>query len=98
VIIDDFHIRRTFCATRPLEADSPLLIDPDAELAGAIALQRLEPIAPQEPQIVHGRCVENFKPSVNLPGEALKFPNERARRESRRSRYSHFRNLGVFTP
>jgi hypothetical protein len=37
MVIDDFDIRRTARSTRPQEADSPLRIDPNAELAGTIA-------------------------------------------------------------
>src|SRR4051794_38910801 len=85
VIVDDFHVRRAFRATRPLEADTPLLIDPDAELPSTIAFQRFKPVALQNAKIVERGCrVENFKASISLTCEALKFTNKRARCEARR--------------
>src|SRR5271165_2450522 len=42
VVVDDFDmIWTSWC---PYEADAPLLVDADAVLAGAIALQGLEPV------------------------------------------------------
>jgi hypothetical protein len=77
VVVDDFHIRGAFRAPRPLEAETPLLIDPDAELSGAIAFQGFEPVALQEAQIVQTHCrVENLKAPISLVGEALKISNE----------------------
>ena len=38
-------------AVRPPEADAPLIVDPDAMLAGTVALQFLQPVAGRHPQI-----------------------------------------------
>jgi 3-methyladenine DNA glycosylase/8-oxoguanine DNA glycosylase len=44
MVIDDFHIRRAARTARPCEADSPLRVDPYAELASAIASQSFKTI------------------------------------------------------
>lgn len=77
MVINDLHIRRATLAARPYEADSPLLVDPDAELAGAITLQGFETVAPQHAEIIQPTCgFENLQPPVGLSGKALKFTNE----------------------
>ena len=42
VIIDDLDVRRARRSIRPLKTNTPLVVDPDAVLPLAIALQRLE--------------------------------------------------------
>ena len=48
VIVHDLDVIGVTVA--PPEADPPLLVDPNAELAGAITNQRLEPVARQRGQ------------------------------------------------
>jgi hypothetical protein len=43
VIVHDLHVKRV--AVLPTEADAPLVVDADAPLALAVALEGLEPIA-----------------------------------------------------
>jgi hypothetical protein len=43
MVVDDFDIRRS--SVRPPEADPPLIIDADAVLAEAIALECLQSVA-----------------------------------------------------
>jgi hypothetical protein len=77
MIVDDFDVRSTTRAAWPNEADSPLLVDPDAELAHAIPLQGFEPIASQCAKFIQADGgVENFEATISLPGKALKFTNE----------------------
>jgi hypothetical protein len=77
MVIDDLDIRRSVRASRPYEADSPLHVDPDAELTGSIPLQGFEPIASQRAQFIQtARCVEYFEPSIGLSRKTLKFTNE----------------------
>jgi hypothetical protein len=47
MIVDNFNARGPRRTAGPLEADSPLIVDANTELALAIATQRLEPIAGQ---------------------------------------------------
>jgi hypothetical protein len=49
VVVGDFDIGRSF--RFPVEADSILVIDPNAEPALAAAAQRFEPIGAQRPQV-----------------------------------------------
>jgi hypothetical protein len=53
VIVDDLDVMRAI--TPPTEADPPLIIDPDTELAGSKAFQRLQPIAGRDPQVIQAR-------------------------------------------
>lgn len=77
MVIDDFDVRRTACAARPCEADSPLRVDPYAELTGAITPQDFETIASQRAEFIQTSCgVEDFKASISLSGKTLKFANE----------------------
>jgi len=41
-------------AILPSEGDSILLVDPQAERSGSIALQRLQAVAGREPEILQG--------------------------------------------
>jgi hypothetical protein len=53
VVIDDFDIGWSF--RFPFEADSKLVIDPNAELAFAAAAQRFQPVAAKRAQVFEGR-------------------------------------------
>src|SRR6185312_7111256 len=49
MVVDDFDIGRTsFC---PNEADAPLVVDPDAHLPVAIAMQGLQTVAGRNTQV-----------------------------------------------
>jgi hypothetical protein len=50
VIVDEFHVPGATGA--PGEADTPLIVDSDAVLAGAGAAQLLESVARRYPQVV----------------------------------------------
>src|SRR3954447_17243860 len=79
VIIDNLDIRRPASSARPFKTYPPLIIDADAELAGAIALQGLQSVAPQCPQLVEAcGSIQNFEPAIGLPREPLKLPDEPA--------------------
>src|SRR6185503_9922417 len=52
VIIDNLDVRRARRSVRPLKADAPLIVNPDAVLALAIAFQRFEPVAGQRRQVL----------------------------------------------
>lgn len=54
MIVNDCHIERI--AVGEPEADSPLLVDADAPLALAVALERLQPVGWRKSQIVYARC------------------------------------------
>jgi len=41
---------------RPAEADTPLIIDANAVLAGSIAFQRFQSVARWDPQIIQAPC------------------------------------------
>jgi hypothetical protein len=49
VIVDDFDVFDT--GQGPAEADAPLVVDSDAELADTPALQRLQPVARRHSQV-----------------------------------------------
>jgi hypothetical protein len=79
MVIDYFDVGGTGIPARPLETDPPLDVDPDAVLAGAVTLQRFQPIAPERPQLVQPRgCAENFQSPIRLPGKAAELANELA--------------------
>src|ERR1017187_6550724 len=69
VIIHDLDFVRV--AVTPREADAPAVIDPNAVLAGAVSLQRLQPVAPNSPQIVEARG--SVQPATGACGPALRF-------------------------
>src|SRR5262249_17817461 len=54
VVVDDLD--RLRAALRPPEADAALVIDANAPLSRATALEHLEPIARRQPQIVQTPC------------------------------------------
>jgi hypothetical protein len=77
VVVDDFNILRSRLIAPPNEAYPILLIDPDAELAVAVAAQGLQTIAWQLSEFVEARCrVKDFEPLVRLFCKALEFTNE----------------------
>jgi hypothetical protein len=53
VIVDDLYVVRI--AGTPPKTNAPLIVDPDAVLAGPIALQRLQPVARRNTQKVESR-------------------------------------------
>jgi hypothetical protein len=66
VVVDDLNVLRTCCG--PSEADPPLLVDPDAVVAGSITLQLLQSIARRDSQVVDGiRCIEDEEFSQGSP-------------------------------
>jgi hypothetical protein len=50
VVVDEFDIIST--SVLPREADSPLVVDPDAVLPPSVALERLEAVARRNPQVL----------------------------------------------
>jgi hypothetical protein len=57
VVINNLDIFRV--PVTPSETDTPLIVDPDAVLAGAVTCQSLKPITRREPQVVKpGRGVQ----------------------------------------
>src|SRR5688572_23702396 len=85
MIIDDLDIRWAHGTPRPFEADAPLHVDPDAVLAGPVALQGFETVASKRPQFVQRhRSIENFQSAIGLPRKALEFPYQSALGEGRR--------------
>ena len=66
MVVDNFDIQRR--AVAPFEADSTLIVDPDAVLTGTPSFQGLEPIAwdlPQVSQLLRG--IEHFQLSSRHP-------------------------------
>ena len=54
MIVDDFHV--VGISVSPSEADAPLVVDTDAELPGAIALQRFQPVGRRGAQVRELDC------------------------------------------
>jgi hypothetical protein len=52
VVVDDFYV--VGVAVTPSETDTPLVVDPDAVLAFAIAFEGFEPIGRRYAQIIQG--------------------------------------------
>lgn len=50
MVVNDLHL--LWSSFGPHEADTPLVIDPDAVLPGSVALQRLEPVSRRNAEIV----------------------------------------------
>jgi hypothetical protein len=76
MIIDDLDIDGTGGTFRPFEANPPLVIDADAVLALAVALERFEPIAGQSGKVFQTR--RGFEPvesDFGLSPKAGKLPN-----------------------
>src|SRR3569833_3323100 len=61
-------------AVVPSETDAPLVVDPDAVLARAVALQRLQPVARRTPQnilsnrICHALSIRQLELDAAVPG------------------------------
>ena len=63
----------------PTEADSPLVVDPNAVLSGPISEQRFQPIPRDHPQIGNGwRRVNVIELSLGHYSDTLKLPAELA--------------------
>ncbi len=58
MVVHDLYFRRAGTPLRPLEADSPLIIDADAPLPFASALERLQTIAGHRQVTRTGRCIK----------------------------------------
>jgi hypothetical protein len=77
VTVNNLDIGRARRAIRPLKATAPLPIDPDREPAGAVALQRFEPVAWQSSQSGEiRRRVQNGEPLRGLVLKPLKRPDK----------------------
>ena len=53
VIVDNLHVRWPRCSVRPLEANSPLIVNADAVLALAVTYQRFKTVSRQRREITH---------------------------------------------
>jgi len=72
-----------------LEADAPLLVDPDGILAGAVSPEGFKPVARQDPQRVERqRGVQDGKPPFGLLLESLERSDE----------FTLTEPLGLFVP
>lgn len=63
------YLRIVHIAIVPSKADTPLVIDSDAELTGAAAAELLEPIVWRQAKILQGSCVvqhPEFAPNTIL--------------------------------
>jgi hypothetical protein len=81
MVIDDFDVIGVTFAK--CETDPPPVVDPNAELALAIATQGLKPVRWQPHEILDaGGIVQNAQPPPSLLFERLKFPNRLPREES----------------
>jgi hypothetical protein len=67
VVIDDFHV--VDVTFDPSEADTPLIVDPDAVLAFAVALERLKTIGWRNSQIIKGEGIAEH--TQLAPGHGL---------------------------
>ena len=86
MIVDNLDVERADCPTGPFEANAPLHVDPNAELAGTVALESFETVASQRSQIVKaGRRVKDLEPSIGLLRKSLEFSNVASCRERRGS-------------
>ena len=56
VIINNFHVRRTRRAIWPFEANAPLIVDPDAVLPVAIAVQGFEMVPGKSRKVAQRSC------------------------------------------
>ena len=75
MVIHDFNIARALVAFGPLEANPPLVVDADAELALAISTELLEAIASRGVEFIHARGeAENLQLSERCAGDVGKLP------------------------
>ena len=71
MVIDYLDVDRTWRPVRPFEADSPLVVDPNAVLPLPIALQDLKPVSWQDRKVPYrGRCFELIQFHLRLAREA----------------------------
>ena len=71
MIIDDLNLFG--CLLTPQETEAPLIVDPDAVLAAAVAGKRLQPVARWRPKVGKlGRCVEHVELAQRHCFDALK--------------------------
>jgi hypothetical protein len=69
MVITDFDTFGSFLS--PAKANAPLIVDPDAVLAGSIAFQRLEAVRSEPSKIFEPRCgSENCHTAARLIGKA----------------------------
>jgi hypothetical protein len=62
-----YNVRRADGVLRQLKANTPLVVDPDAELSLPVAAQGLQPVAGKRPQVVQARrSGQNIQPFVAL--------------------------------
>jgi hypothetical protein len=73
VIIHDFDFVRI--AAAPYEAESPLIVDADAVLAGAVALEPLQSISGRNAKVLQPLCC--MKVEQLAPGHALDCPESK---------------------
>jgi uncharacterized UBP type Zn finger protein len=75
-MIDDFDVEGRVCIVRPFEADSPLRVDSDAELAPSISPERFKTVAWQQHKTVPtDRVEQNTKSFLRLLLERLELPD-----------------------
>jgi len=73
VVVHNLHV--VGVPVVPPEADTPLIVNPDAVLPGPIPLQRFQPIPADLCQIIQaGRCMETGKPRASSRFDASKAP------------------------
>jgi hypothetical protein len=69
VVVDNLDIPRTWRASRPFEANSPLVIDTDAVLSCSVTLKGFQPIASQGAK--HAQTACRAQDSQPFPGLLL---------------------------
>lgn len=80
--VHDFNVHGM--SADPTKADSPLIVDTDAVLSGAVTFQDLEPVAKWDAQILQTpRLVEVQEPTARDPLDGLQ-PRHAAVAEQRR--------------
>jgi hypothetical protein len=74
MIVNDFH--PVWAIFVPLEANTPLLVDADAFLAGPVSSQRFKAIAGKIHQIFNAySTIQYLQAAFSLPGNGLKPAN-----------------------
>jgi len=77
MVVHNFNAGGSRGALRPLEADPPLIIDPNTPLPLPVSLESFQPIAAQPDQISQaGSCFEPPEPHQCLPTNAFESPDE----------------------
>jgi hypothetical protein len=75
--IDDLDVQRTSPLPRPLKANPPLDVYPDAVLPLTVAFERFKSVALERSEIGKGcSSVEYLQPFVSLSNRSLEFPDE----------------------